>query len=440
MAHRSGGKMKMHSMTTARKGAPRRSVVRRAIVVLLATAMALAAFGGTGLAQSGGGKNSDKALLGPKDPATGSPVKVGFVFDGRSPNTDSTYQLHASESIVEFLNQYGHGLGGHPIELVSCESGQADVAGATDCANQMVQAGVQMVVMAESTATPTVQRIATENSIPVVISSIANRDLLTEPNYTFVLSDAFAAQHALPIGVAKKNKVKKVTAVVIDVPQATELYTGTIGIQAFKDAKIDLELVRIPAGQADMTPQMALIASGDPTEVHIVGAESFCISALNGLKAAAFDGPISIINICATDGTREAVGDYLNGAYIASNTPVGDTKDPGYRQFKAIEDKFGGDIAEEDLFNALTTYLVWMGMHQAVDGLKGAVNAATITDAIRGMSNERIPTGGLFYRCNGKAQPTLPAMCTIGTLTSRLDSTGTPEVPWVKAGNRKVDD
>ena len=408
-------------------------------MVILASAMVVAAVGGPGSAQSGGG--SAKKLLGPKDAASGTPAKVGFVFDGKSPSTDSTYQLKASEAIVKFLNEHQKGLGGHPIELVSCESGQNNAAGATDCANKLVSENVVMAVLAESTATPTVQRILTASSIPVVISSIANRDLLTEPNYTFVLSDAFAAQHTLPIAVAKQNKVKKVTAVVIDVPQATELYTGAIGTQAFKDAKIALELVRIPAGQADMTPQMSQIAGGDPTEVHIVGAEAFCISALNGLKAAGFKGPISVLNICATDGTRQAVGaDYLKGTSIASNTPVGDTKDPGYKQFKAIVDTYGGGVAEDQMSLALSTYLVWMGMRQGVDGLTGTVDAKSIAAALKGMPNETLPTGGLTYRCNGKAQPTLPAMCTVGTLQTKLDINGKPVLPWVKAGNTKVAD
>jgi branched-chain amino acid transport system substrate-binding protein len=417
----------------------RRIGLRRAGTVALATAMVVATFGASALAQSGGG--GTKKVLGTKDPATGTPVKVGFVFDGKSPSTDSTYQLQASQAIVKYLNEYQKGLGGHPIELVSCESGQNNTAGATDCANQLVQANVALGVLAESTATPTVQRILTTNGIPVIISSIANRDLLTEASSTFVLSDAFAAQHALPIAVAKKNKLKKVTAVVIDVPQATELYTGAIGTEAFKKAKVALELVRIPAGQADMTPQMAQIAAGDPTEVHIVGAENFCIAALNGLKAAAFKGPISVLNICATDNTRQAVGaDYLKGVSIASNTPVGDTKDPGYKQFKAITDTYSAGIADDQMFNALSTYLVWMGMRQAVDGLTGTVDAKTITAALKGMPNEQLPTGGLTYRCNGKAQPTLPAMCTVGTLQTKLDINGKPVLPWVKAGNTDVPD
>jgi branched-chain amino acid transport system substrate-binding protein len=409
------------------------------MVVALATTLVLAASGGSGYAQSGG--KSSKALLGPKDPASGTPVKVGFVYDGRTVSLDSTYQLKSAEAIVKYLNEHQKGLGGHPIDLVVCESGLNDTAKATDCANELVQDGVALTLLAESSAAPTVQRILTQNGIPVVISSIANRELLTEPNSTFVLSDAFAAQHALPIAIAKQNKLKKVTTVVIDVPPATELYTGDIGTQAFKKAKIDLELVRIPAAQADMTPQMAQIAAGDPTAVHIVGGENFCISALNGLKAAGFKGPISVLNICATDATRQAVGaDYLKGASIASNTPFNDTKDPGYKKFKAILDNYNAGVAEDEINSSLSTYLVWMGMRQAADGLTGAVDAKTITAAIKGMQNETLPIGGLTYRCNGKAQPTLPAMCTLGTLQTKLDINGKPVLPWKKAGNSNVPD
>src|SRR5262245_57410610 len=129
--------------TTARRGTRRRLGLRRVVVVALATVLVVAAFGGSAHGQS------NKKLLGPKAPASGTPVKVGFVFDGKSPSTDSTCQLQASQAIVKYLNDYQKGLGGHPIELVSCESGQNNTAGATDCANQLVQAGVVLGVLAE---------------------------------------------------------------------------------------------------------------------------------------------------------------------------------------------------------------------------------------------------------------------------------------------------
>src|SRR4051812_44265218 len=100
-------------VTTARRGARRRVSVQRVVVIAVAVAMAFALVGGSASAQS------TKKVLGTKDPASGTPVKVGFVFDGKAPNTDSTYQLNASQAIVKYLNEYQKGLGGHPIELVS---------------------------------------------------------------------------------------------------------------------------------------------------------------------------------------------------------------------------------------------------------------------------------------------------------------------------------
>ncbi|WP_154676958.1 hypothetical protein [Parafrankia discariae] len=55
-------------------------------------------------------------------------------------------------------------------------------------------------------------------------------------------------------------------------------------------------MVAIPPDQADMTPQMIRIAAGGPTEVHIIGGDAFCISAFEGLRAANFDGPVSVVN------------------------------------------------------------------------------------------------------------------------------------------------
>src|SRR4029453_16611966 len=97
-----GGKMDIE--TTPGRRARRQRKARRATVVALATAIVLAAFAGSGFAQSGG--NSAKALPAAKDPASGTPVKVGFVYDGRTVSLDSTYQLKASEAIVKYLNEH----------------------------------------------------------------------------------------------------------------------------------------------------------------------------------------------------------------------------------------------------------------------------------------------------------------------------------------------
>jgi branched-chain amino acid transport system substrate-binding protein len=260
----------------------------------------------------------------------------------------------------------------------------------------------------------------------------------TDTDRTFVLYDPRAGVSALPISVAKDNKLKLVTPVVIDVPAATELYTSESGKEPFKKAHIKLNPVPIPPGQADMTPQMAEIANGDPTEIQIIGNDSFCISAFKGLQAAGFDGPISTLYVCITESTKQSVGSYLKGTYVSVSAPVGDTKDPGVKQLKKIVDTYSSTDEVPDLNKALNTYAVWMSAYQTIENMKGEITPDTITKTIKSMPNMKTAAGNLFYRCNGNAKPDLPAVCTPGGLRTRLNAKGDPTLPYKIVGNGPI--
>jgi branched-chain amino acid transport system substrate-binding protein len=294
-------------------------------------------------------------------------------------------------------------------------------------------------VLPETNAVAEVHRAMSEAQIPLFLYGSADPAVLADGVTTFSLASPLSGLSTLPIGVAEENGLDKISAVIIDVPAATELYTSDAGRARFEDAGLELELIAIPPGQADMTPQMSLIANGDPSIVHIVGNDTFCIAAMNGLQATGFDGPIDMLNACVTDATRQAVGDYLEGVYVASPVPVGDEDEPGLRQWEAIYDAYGEGI--DDVNKGVNTYATFMGMYQAIEHLTGEVTPAAIAEAIRTMPNMEVPAGGgLVYRCGGGAEPATPAVCTRGTLTTRLDANGEPTLPYTPTGNSPVED
>ncbi len=88
-------------------------------------------------------------LLGPENPASGEPVRLGLVSDGVTPAYDNTDELRAAEATAEYWNEHRGGVGGRPIDVVTCETG-ADPAGATDCANEFVEEGVVAVALNNS--------------------------------------------------------------------------------------------------------------------------------------------------------------------------------------------------------------------------------------------------------------------------------------------------
>nr|MDT0664653.1 ABC transporter substrate-binding protein [Micromonospora sp. DSM 115978] len=288
-------------------------------------------------------------MLGPENPASGEPVKVGFVSDGATPAFDNTIQIDAAAAVTKFLNAHAGGIGGRPIELVTCES-MADPAKAADCATEFVQQDVMITVAGETTAVGPMWQALHDSGIPVFLYGTTEQAVVLDPDSTFVLADLMAGLGTLPITVAKEYDVAKVTVVAIDVPVVTGFYDA-VGEQVFGDAGLDLEVVRIPPDQADMTPQMAQIAAGEPTAIHVIGGDAFCISAFNGLRAVDFTGPVSVVSQCVSDSSRTALGDAFDGVYTSTPFAVGDDDSPDMRLWRAIVETY--DVAGIELSNSM---------------------------------------------------------------------------------------
>lgn len=431
----------MHETTTSPGQERCHPLVRAGAVVAIAAMMLFtAACGGSdnesGSAASGGSSGEVDAgkVLGTQDKATGTPIRVGTVSDGRTPAFDNTMQLRMAAATAKYINDYKGGIGGHPIELVTCETG-ADPGKATDCANKLVREQVSLAVMGESTAALTVHKALSAQKIPMFAYGSADQDVLLDKDYAFTFASS-AGLADLPINVAKENDLKKVTAIVIDVPAAT-VFFKSIGKKMFTDKGVDMSLVAIPPGTADITPQMSKV--DEDSVAHIIGDDSLCIAALNGLKAAGFQGPRTVLNNCVDDTVRKAVGVTMKDVVEASPSPIGDPDDADQKLMKAVIETYGtGDI---DPGSALTNnmFMTMMGARIALDGLKGEVTPASIVATTKAMPLSELPNGGgLHFRCNGKAFPLTPAVCTKGTLRTSLDDKGEPTLPYKKISDTPI--
>jgi branched-chain amino acid transport system substrate-binding protein len=396
--------------------------------ILLAGVLVLAACGGSDddpgagssatTDQSSGGGGG----LGEEQPATGEPVKIGFVLDGRTPSFDNSSAADVSEAMVQYFNAYRGGIGGRPIELVTCES-MADPGKSADCANELIQEDVVLTVMTSLATLTEVWRPLNEAGVPTFIFSTTDREVLEDTKSTFAVGSPNSVLIELPISVAKKAKAKKVVGVIVDVPAATAIYEDR-GEELFADANLDFELVKIPLGQPDLTPQMADIADQDDVAVHIVGTDTMAIAALNGLEASGFEGAISCIG-CDADSVRKAIGSRLEGiAVSASGESVGgDTADLDL--YHAILDEYAPSVENRDDTVPLYTYGVWAAMREGLEDLEGDITSDTIVDTFRSMPSRRLPTfGGAQFRCNGKADPVYPAACSSSGPVGVMDASG----------------
>jgi branched-chain amino acid transport system substrate-binding protein len=390
-----------------------------AVVAILATAVS-----GSGWAMTRTASSGNAAALGTKNPAKGTPVKIGFVTNGVSSNIDQSIEGAVAAPTVKWLNEYGGGVGGHPIDLDTCVD-QADPGKAADCASQMIRDKVAAVVIGANAVVENAWTPLHAAGIPVFIYAAANPNIVADTASTFIMQNGRASSFTLPVGAAKKTGAKKVSVVAIDVPAATAFFKGPAPALYQKEG-LQLELIPVAAGTPDMTPQMQRLTSTNPKGVvYVIGNDSFCIAAFNGLRTAGFKGTITTIPNCFSDATRTAVpADFLKGMKIAAQAPFDDPKALPTKQYNAVLDKYATEQVDRSNIRGLGPFMAFAGMNVATQGLKGDATPASIIAATKAMPWSVLPGTGLHFRCNGKADPEQPAACSNNTYVATLDGTG----------------
>jgi branched-chain amino acid transport system substrate-binding protein len=408
-------------------------ICRSRVAVL--TAVLITAIGLTAFAVPAQAASSDSAL-GTKTPAKGTPVKIGLITDGKTSGTDNTIETPVTEAAVKWINQYRNGVGGHPIDLDICTN-NGDPSKSADCANQMIQDDVSAVVFGSNQFALNAWKPLHDAGIPVFIFASGTPDLLADTTSTFIFGAGPSAMQNLIIGAAKAQKTKKATAVVIDVPAATQIFKDT---SPYTKAGLDFSMTPVALGTADMTPQMQTVVTDNPKGVvHVVGNDSFCIAAFNGLRTAGFQGQVTAIPQCFSDATRTSVpAEFLKGIKITASSPVDTPKDPSIKQYYAVLDKFGASDVDKSRQTGLSMFEGITGLNVATQNLKGDATPANIIAAAKAMPWSVLPgSGGYHVRCNGKADPTVPATCTAATLLATLGANG-KATKYVVVGDAQI--
>lgn len=401
----------------------------RPLTALLSASLALvvagAACGSDEGAPEPAGTTANAGVLGPVAAAAGEPVKIGVISDGATAAFDTSAQFDVAAATAAFLNERHSGIGGRPIELVTCET-QADPAKGADCGNQMVRDGVVAVAIGESGVVDSVWQPLADANVPAMLYGAGSTSILTDKESTFILGDPTYSTLQLPISLAGKLGVTKVTSVVIDVPAALH-NTREVAPKVFAEAGLDYQLVTVPPGTADMAPQMRNVVDGDPGLVFVIGNDSFCISAFNGLNAVGYDGTISAISQCVTDATRTAVpAEVLDGMVVTATVPNGGT-DPSTVLYDAVLETYGDDIDAAGAVIGRGMYMTLAGLATSLEDISGDITPETVIATIRAMPEKELPgAAGMKFRCNGKADPENPAVCVRGGLSTTLDGEGQP--------------
>ena len=363
------------------------------------------------------------SALGKPDPAKGTPVVVGMISDGGS-GTVGTAPLveQGAKMAVAWANAYRGGLGGRPINLFICEN-DSTPAGGQDCANQMVQKGVVVVVEPFTGQGPTEVPIIVKAGIPyLTLSGSTTEETTTKGAYSITggLPGVLAADAA----VAKSKGYKKFAMLTVNVPEATQP-TDTLGVQAFKKAGVGFKAIPVNLGTADITPQLESAVQWGANAIGMTGDLTLCSSFFKAYQTLGLTLPRYVLSTCVDPSIINSSLDSVMAGSIISSPGV--TSSPDYATYAAMTKKYAPSVNPSP--NVSTNQsdgasAVWT-LINAMQGFHGAVTKESVNKQIETAKNVVEPlSDGATFTCNGKVIPSLPSVCSVATLIGTLKANG----------------
>lgn len=188
--------------------------MKRTLALVLALALCLSMFALAGCSKAGSGDNgSASGSDNSSDNSTGDTIKIGYI--GPLTGSVSVYGIAVQRGVqlaIKEINAAG-GLLGKQVELV-CKDDQGTETEALNAFNELVSAGVKIIVGAVTTNCTSAITSAANNEKVVLISASSTADsITTEDDYIFrtCYSDSF--QGAIAAAYCYLNNITKVGVV-----------------------------------------------------------------------------------------------------------------------------------------------------------------------------------------------------------------------------------
>lgn len=398
----------------------RRPRLSLAVGALAVVVLAACGSGGGGKSAASPAPAAD-ALLGPAKAATGTTVKIGWDSTGQTPAVDTTNEIKAAQAVVAYANAYLGGIGGHRIQLVTCED-KSIPADAQACGNLFVSQKVVAVAGGSPGQTGPWIKIVAPAGIPVGLA--LDSDAVTLGTKNVFVWDNPLAVFGTPAAYARANKLKSAAVFVIDVPAASGP-AKTLEPAFFGNAGGTADVIAVPPGTADMTPQVQTAQDKKPEMYYVLGDPTFCSSAIKAMKNLGVTQPIVAFARCiGTDKGASIPGGYSKIKIVtqADTAPT----DAEYKLFSAVITTYGKNLPLDG--NSVSGYQGMLGLIRAVNaGGTTDITPAGITAALKSMPATALPLGGgSTYQCDGKAIPAIsPNICSSTGLTADASSDGT---------------
>lgn len=398
---------------------------RRAVTGLGAAALAIA-LAASGCA--GGDETDNSAVAGasttalPDEPATGTPVRIGFVSTEGGAVVSLPEMREGAEAAVEYVNKNAGGIAGHPVELVVCKQ-QEEPTSATKCANEFVEQKVTAVLSPGTSQGGTILPIVAGAGIPYVTLNGVSQQELTSP-------DSAALSAGLPgtitaMAAAAKDKGMSTFTLFASDGGGLGALANAMGAPVFQAAGVKLNVVPIPLGVPDPTPLVTSGLSDKPQGVSVIADAATCASVYKAIQTT--DPAVQRVYIptCLAPDVIDILGvDSIEGSIgITATDYLSDRPDSVL--YRSVLQTYAPEAAVAGA--ASSGYQVVMALAAATGNLQGDVTPASIKEALRTAKAVEMPAGGgITFTCDGTAVPQLPSICSRQMLIGEINDQGVP--------------
>ncbi|MEV0366833.1 ABC transporter substrate-binding protein [Nocardia fusca] len=398
---------------------------RRAVagIGVAALSITLAASGCAGSEQS---KNnavagaSTTAL--PEEPATGTPVRIGFVSTEGGAVVSLPEMREGAEAAVEYVNKNAGGIAGHPVELVVCKQ-QEEPTSATKCANEFVEQKVAAVLSPGTSQGGTILPIVAGAGIPYVTLNGVSQQELTSPD-SAALSAGLPGTITAMAAAAKDKDMGSFTLFASDGGGLGAL-ANAMGAPLFQAAGVKLNVVPIPLGVPDPTPLVASGLSDKPEGVSVIADAATCASVYKAVQTTDPAVQRVFIPTCLAPDVIDILGvDSVAGSIgITATDYLSDRPDSVL--YRSVLQTYAPEAAVAGA--ASSGYQVVMALASATDNIQGEVAPASIKDALRTAKSVEMPAGGgITFTCDGTAVAQMPSICSRQMLIGEINDQGVP--------------
>jgi len=280
------------------------------------------------------------------------PVYIGFVNQQGGPTAVGLLATAGAQMAVNYANAELGGVGGHPIQLVTCFIASAEEEGTT-CAQKFLADKKIDVVNLGGVAIGVQSFYATlHGALPVIDGVAATPIDTTQPNTVILFGDV---THILPpFGTYARDVLHAKTAALVYPSDNAGIAIGAAAIkQGLEAAGVAVKSVGYSESTTDLTS--VLTAAGAQTADMVIpySDTAGCVNLAKGLTALGITDPKKIVSapLCLNGQVIAGLGDWPHWTYAIASSLFGDPTDPGMPPYMTVAAKYSTPADAPDPWN-----------------------------------------------------------------------------------------